>query len=208
MYQPEKTGHQSAWYVVNGITLYRVLAVPLLLWLLYTGRTEFFTWAIAVSFFTDAVDGILARLFRVTSVAGARLDSVGDDLTVAVGLLALIAWYPEFMRRELPFLLLLAVLFFAQTAFAFYRYRRMSNFHTWLAKAAAVLQGIFMLYTFFSGQPEPVLFFVAVAVTALELAEEIWLVALLPEWKANVHGIFHAFQLRQQKSTNEEKGSG
>lgn len=205
---PAKTGHKTAWYVVNGITLYRVLAVPLLVWLLYSGRADLFKWAIAVSFFTDAVDGILARLFRVTSVAGARLDSIGDDLTVAAGVGALIAWYPEFMRQVWPFLVMLAVLFTAQTACAFYRYGRMSNFHTWLAKAAAILQGIFMLYTFFSGQPEPVLFYLAVAVTALELAEEIWLVILLPEWKANVHGIFHALQLRQQKSTNEEKERG
>ena len=66
----------------------------------------------------------------------------------------------------------------------------MTNFHTWLAKTAALLQGIFLLLTFFTGQPYLLLFYTAAIVTMLELIEEIILVYLLPEWKMNVRGLY------------------
>ena len=66
----------------------------------------------------------------------------------------------------------------------------MTNFHTYLAKTAALLQGIFLIITFFTDQPNLILFYAAAIVTMLELIEEIILVGLLKHWKANVKGIY------------------
>jgi len=191
--------HTWPYYLVNAITGYRIVTVPLLLWLLFTGRYDLFRWGIALSFFTDFIDGFLARAFRVTSVAGTRLDSVGDDLTIAVALTGLIVQFPDFIRTHLWMLMLLAILFLLQTGYAFFRYKKMSSFHTWLAKTAAILQGVFLILTFFTGQPDTTLFYTATFVTAIELVEEIILVYLLPQWRINVHSIFHV--LRENKKT-------
>jgi phosphatidylglycerophosphate synthase len=186
------TVHTKPYYLVNAITLYRIVTVPVLLWLLFSGEYLFFKWGIALSFFTDLIDGFLARRFGVTSIAGTKLDSIGDDLTVAVALTGLIVIFPEFVRAQLPILIILACVFLIQLGYAFYRYGRMSNFHTWLAKTAALLQGCFLILTFFTGEPSVVFFYIATGITLLELTEEILLVHYLPEWKANVHSIFHA----------------
>ena len=182
--------HKQAWYVINGITLYRVIAAPFLLVLLFTKHYEIFKWLLGVSFFTDMIDGYLARKFKVTSILGTKLDSIGDDLTVLVGLIALFVLKLEFIKQHVIIFIILLVLFFVQTTYAFIRYGKMTNFHTYLAKTAALLQGVFLILVFFTEEPSLILFYAATIVTMLELTEEIILVNLLPQWKTNVKGIF------------------
>jgi len=186
----KKNTHKQAWYVINGITLYRIIAAPILLVLLFTKQYEIFKWLLAVSFFTDLIDGYLARKFKVTSILGTKLDSIGDDLTVLVGLIALFIMKLEFIKQHMIVLIILLVLFLVQTSYAFIRYKKMTNFHTYLAKTAALLQGVFLILAFFTEEPSLILFYAATIVTMLELIEEIILIHLLPEWQANVKGIY------------------
>jgi CDP-diacylglycerol--glycerol-3-phosphate 3-phosphatidyltransferase len=182
--------HKQVWYVINGITLYRVIAAPFLLVLLFTKQHEIFKWLLGVSFFTDMIDGYLARKFKVTSILGTKLDSIGDDLTVLVGLIALFVLKLEFIKQHIIILIILLALFLVQTTYAFIRYRKMTNFHTYLAKTAALLQGVFLILVFFTEEPSLILFYAATIVTMLELTEEIIIVNSLPQWKANVKGIY------------------
>jgi len=158
--------------------------------LLFTKHYEIFKWLLGVSFFTDMIDGYLARKFKVTSILGTKLDSIGDDLTVLVGLIALFVLKLEFIKQHVIIFIILLVLFFVQTTYAFIRYGKMTNFHTYLAKTAALLQGVFLILVFFTEEPSLILFYAATIVTMLELTEEIILVNLLPQWKTNVKGIF------------------
>ena len=193
----KKDSHKQAWYIINGITLYRVIAAPFLLILLFTKHYDIFKWLLGVSFFTDLIDGYLARKFKVTSILGTRLDSIGDDLTVLVGLIALFVLKLEFIKQHVIIFIILLVLFLVQTTYAFIRYRKMTNFHTYLAKTAALLQGVFLILIFFSKEPSLILFYAATVVTMLELTEEIILVNLLPQWQANVKGIYWVFKNKE-----------
>lgn len=195
----KETGHKQAWYVINGITLYRIVAAPILLILIVTGQFDIFKWLLGISFFTDLIDGFLARKYKVASVLGTKLDSIGDDLTVLVGVIALFVTKMEFINEHRFIFILLLLLFLAQTTYAFIRYGKMTNFHTWLAKTAALLQGVFLLLAFFTDKPNPALFYAAAIITILELIEEIILVNLLPNWETNVKGIY--WVLKKKKKT-------
>jgi CDP-diacylglycerol--glycerol-3-phosphate 3-phosphatidyltransferase len=186
----KKDTHKQAWYVINGITLYRIVAAPFLLILIFTGQYEIFKWLLGISFFTDLIDGYLARKYKVTSVIGTRLDSIGDDLTVLVAMIGLFVMKTAFIKQEIVLFIILFSLFLVQIIYAFIRYRKMTSFHTYLAKTAALLQGAFLLFTFFTTEPNLILFYVAAIITMLELTEEIILVGLLKHWKANVKGIY------------------
>jgi len=190
---------KTSYYIINAITVYRVLSAPVLFLLIITKQTELFKWLLALSFFTDAIDGYLARRYQVTSVAGARLDSLGDDLTVLAGIIGLFVLRNDFISRQYLWVAVLLVLLAVQVIAAFWRYGKMTSFHTWLAKSAAVLQGIFLISAFFMSEPSRLLFYVAVAVTALELLEEIVLVFLLPVWKVNVKGLYWVLKQQQEK---------
>lgn len=190
---------KPGYYIVNAITVYRVLSAPVLFLLIITRQADLFKWLLALSFFTDAIDGYLARRYQVTSIVGARLDSIGDDLTVLAGIIGLFVLKHDFISREYLWVGVLLILFAVQVIAAFRRYGKMTSFHTWLAKLAAVLQGIFLITAFFLPEPSRLLFYLAVAFTSLNLLEEIILVFLLPTWKANVKGLYRVLKQQRKK---------
>ncbi|WP_233632504.1 CDP-alcohol phosphatidyltransferase family protein [Parapedobacter sp. ISTM3] len=189
---------QNAYHIVNGITYYRLVAAPVLLLFILTGQQDVFKWLLALSFFTDAIDGYLARRYKVVSVMGAKLDSIADDLTVLMAIVGLLVWHWPFIVQEYAWVLLLLLLFLVQLSLAFIKYGRATSFHTYLAKVAAVFQGIFLVLAFFQPSPSQGLFYVAVAVTALDIIEETIMVLLLPTWQADVKGLHEAWKRRRE----------
>lgn len=189
---------KSSYYVINGITFYRLIAAPFLLFLIFNNQKDLFKWLLAFSFFTDAVDGYLARKYKVTSIMGSKLDSIADDMTVLVAIIGLLVWNTAFIRQECVWVLLLLFLFLIQLTSALVRYKRTTSFHTYLAKVAAVFQGIFLVLSFFLSSPPLLLFHIAVALTALDLIEETIMVMLLPKWQADVKGLYQAIKQKQK----------
>lgn len=183
--------------IINGITLYRVLAAPVLIVMIFTNQLDIFKWLLAFSFFTDLIDGFLARKFKVTSILGSRLDSIGDDLTVLAAILALFIFRMAFIRQQMVLITVMLSLFLLQNLVAILKYRKITSFHTYLAKISAILQGLFLIPAFFLSEPIPILFYIAAIVTTLELIEEIILVIILPEWKANVRGLYWVIEERK-----------
>jgi len=181
---------KRSYYIVNGITLWRVLMAPLVIFLAIKGDEGLFKWFLAISFLTDAVDGTLARRYHISSKVGARLDSIGDDLTILAAFIGMLVFHFDLVRQELVFLIILAGLYLLQIVLALYRYGKMTAFHTILAKGAAILQAVFLLALFFWPEAPKLLFYAAAGLTALDLAEEIILVLLLREWRADVKGLY------------------
>ncbi|MFN4971056.1 MAG: hypothetical protein ACK5FH_07435 [Bacteroidota bacterium] len=104
---------------------------------------------------------------------------------------------PQFFIEEWAFLVPLGLLFVLQTGFALYRYGKITSFHTYLAKLAALAQGIFLLAFFFFETINYPLFYGAAFITMAELMEEIIIVWLLPQWKSNVRGLWWVLQKKQ-----------
>ena len=185
--------------IVNGITIYRLLAAPLLVVLILTGRTEEFKWLLALSFLTDAIDGYLSRRYKVTSILGSKLDSIADDLTITAAIVGILVFKPELIRHELVLVGVLLGLFILQATVALIRYRKMTSFHTYMAKIAAVSQGIFLIMLFFLPEPPYAAFYIATIITIFDLLEEIILVLILPRWQANVKGLYWLNKKTNQK---------
>jgi len=188
--------HRSHYYTVNAITLYRLLAAPMLLLLLLNGQLILFKWLLAVSFLTDAIDGYLARRYKVTSVFGSILDSVSDDLTIAVAIIGITFVNPQFLKNELLLVAVQVTLFIAQISFALVRYGKISSFHTYLAKFVTVFQGIFLVLFYWLSAPVYALFYFVSALTILDLVEEIILVIITPKWETDIKGLYWVIKKR------------
>jgi phosphatidylglycerophosphate synthase len=186
----------SSYYFINAITMYRLVSAPFLLLLVAMGQHEWFKWLIAFSFFTDAIDGPLSRKYKVTSIFGSRLDSVADDATVLVSTIALWIIQPHFFLENWMIVAGLLALFGIQTVAALIAYKKVTSFHTYLAKTAAVAQAGFFISAFFGFQFSQWLFVLATLITAAQLIEEIVLVILLPEWKTDVKGLYWVLRSR------------
>src|SRR6185437_287766 len=186
--------NKRAYYMVNTITWYRLIAALLILLLLWYQQYVWFRWMLVISFLTDAVDGYLARKFGVISKYGSTLDSIADDLTIAVAVIGILVFKPDFIPDQIVIVAILLFLYLLQIVIALIRYGKISSFHTYLAKIASVLQGAFLLLFFFLPEPVYTLFYLMAIFTILDLAEEIILVLILPQWNANVKGLYWAIK--------------
>jgi phosphatidylglycerophosphate synthase len=189
---------KTSYYIVNGITGYRLLAAPILVILIFTDNVDWFKWLLAVSFGTDAIDGYLARKYKVISKFGAKLDSIADDFTIVAAIVGLFVLKRDFIIEQIIPIVILLSLFVIEIALSFFRYKQASSFHTYLAKIAAVLQGSFLILAFFLPEPYYPLFWAALIITALDLIEEIILVLLLPKWQTNVKGLYWVLKRRRK----------
>jgi CDP-diacylglycerol--glycerol-3-phosphate 3-phosphatidyltransferase len=181
---------QTKAIIVNSITLYRLIASFALLYFIIQNNLTVFKWLLVVSFFTDAIDGFLARKFKVTSILGSKFDSIADDLTILMAIIGVFKFKPGFISHENILVFTLLGLYLVQTALALIKYKKITSFHTYLAKFAAIAQGVFLILLFFLPEWPLGLFRIAAILTMLDLLEEIILVFMLSIWQANVKGIF------------------
>lgn len=192
------------YYLVNTITAYRLLAAPAMMILVYYNLTAVFKWALAFSFFTDLIDGFLARKFKVVSEFGARLDSIADDMTILAAIIAACVFKTDFVKENLILIASMIVLLLFQYLLAIIRYKTLSSFHTYSAKIAAFAQGIFFILLFFLPQPVYSLFYITALITYYNLFEEIIMVILLPKWESDVPSVFRIFK-RKIKATQRNQ---
>jgi len=88
----DKINRQQMLNLPNGVTVIRILAIPIILLLLNPGRdyqifTAFFFLAAAV---TDYIDGYLARQRGMVTTLGRFLDPLADKLLIVTAFIALI----------------------------------------------------------------------------------------------------------------------
>lgn len=84
--------------IPNLLSLFRLLLIPLIVWL-YVFRQDYL-WTTAIltlSGITDIVDGIIARKFNMISDFGKAFDPVADKLTQIAVLICLVTRFPRML---------------------------------------------------------------------------------------------------------------
>jgi CDP-diacylglycerol--glycerol-3-phosphate 3-phosphatidyltransferase len=176
-------------HVPNVLSGARVLAVPVLAVLAALGRETAFTWVLIPALLTDIADGLIARMYGLESRLGAMLDSVADTLLMFVSLYGLWTFYPEVVTGNAWLVGTAVGLWVLEDLLALARYGRLSSFHTVLSKIVANLLGLFIGWLFLFGF-EPWMLYLAVGASIVASLEEIALVARLPQWRADVRGLW------------------
>jgi phosphatidylglycerophosphate synthase len=174
----------------------RLAFVPLLLILAWHGQRTAYLSCLAISLLTDVLDGLLARLLKQKTALGARLDSVADFATTLS--LPPCAWWlwPEVVRREFPYVAVALAFYLGAVLAGLLKFRRLTSYHSWLGKFAALVLGpsIFVLFLLDAAWP-----FRAAALIAVASAfEEVLITWILPSCQANVATLVHALRLRQE----------
>lgn len=191
--------------IADWFSFYRLVAAPFLLALIWFGYREWFSWFLLISYCTDAVDGFLARKLNISSPRGSQLDSLGDQVTLIVGLIGLYNFETTFITNHLWIIIIAFIPYLAQMLLAYYKYAKATAFHTYLAKLSAIVQSIFILTSLFF-TPDLTLFYVMIGLGVLETAEEIILILMYDRWVSDVKGIYMAIKdKRRLKDVNSKK---
>jgi CDP-diacylglycerol--glycerol-3-phosphate 3-phosphatidyltransferase len=168
----------------NAFTATRLALVPVLLLLAAAGNPNAFVAVLAIAFATDAIDGWLARRFRLESPLGAKLDSRADmalwlSLPIATWLLR-----PDFVHAEAASIGVLLASLALPLGAGLVKFGRVPSYHTWLAKGTAIVLSGAMLSIYLNGPLWP--FRLAALLAVLSAIEEVLITALLPGLHADV----------------------
>ena len=173
--------------IPNMLSLLRLGLVPVLVGLALAGLGDVFLLILVISVISDVLDGYLARKLNQTSELGAKLDSWGDVLTYASMILGLYLIWPAIFAEQAAYLFAAMLSFTAPVALALRKFGAYPSYHTWGAKAAAVLIApayyVLILYAADDFFRLVIMFHVLVAV------EEMAITLMLKQQRTNVGSV-------------------
>lgn len=180
----------------NLLSCARLLLVPVLLGLAWSGNSRLFFCGLIVSILTDGADGFFARRLNQTTDLGAKLDSWADLATSLS--LPFSGWWlrPEVVRQEAPFLAMGIFFYLTAIAAGFLKFQRLTSYHTWGGKLSSAAVAVAVIVFFANGPGWP--FRIAMPIVILASVEEIAISVVLPAWRANVASLWHALQIKRQ----------
>lgn len=182
-------------HLPNAISIVRILIAPVALWSAWQGNESLYKWLFTAAVVSDFLDGAIARLLRIESDLGARLDALGDMLTYLVLVFAVSWLWPDFINERLWLIVIVLGVYAVSFAIGFLRFRRLNAFHSWAGKTTAVLMAVGMV-VWFVGGPGWV-FNVALGVSLLSGIEQIFIASIIPAWRTTVPTMWHAFEHRR-----------
>lgn len=192
----QERGAEALLTAPNLLSGLRIVLVPVLLYLAWSGRPTAFLITLSCSLLSDLFDGYLARRLDQASHLGTLLDSYGDfAIYLTVPLCAWWLW-PELIRREAWYAAAVVASYTFPIALGYLKYGRLTSYHTYGAKLSAVVLGASALLLFAGGPPLP--FRIATWVLVAAELEEIAITTLLPEWHSNVPSVLHARRLLRE----------
>ncbi|QQD13930.1 CDP-alcohol phosphatidyltransferase family protein [Sphingobacterium sp. UDSM-2020] len=190
-----ETKKENRWNVPNALSLYRLLALPFIIYTIITANRESFILLLSINLVTDILDGLIARLFNLQTEFGAKLDSIADIGTYIMAFMGMISLEKVFVATyKIEFIILIAMLLIPQLC-ALIRFQRFPSFHLWSYKITGYLQGIF-IFSYFVFGFSAFYFHLMLVVSCLAYLEELILVITLPKLHSNLKSIF---LIQQQK---------
>ncbi|MGH8671127.1 MAG: CDP-alcohol phosphatidyltransferase family protein [Burkholderiales bacterium] len=180
----------SSWLTIpNLLSLLRMTSTPVLLGLAWHGYPRTFLTLLALAFFSDLIDGMIARWLNQISNLGAVLDSCSDVAIYTV--IAVGGWWlwPELMRQEVAYVWAVIMSFALPSLAGYAKFHTATSYHTWAVKIAVAAVGASCLWMFATGNTWP--FRLAGPFAVLAACEELVITAMLPEPRSDVRTLWH-----------------
>jgi phosphatidylglycerophosphate synthase len=184
-------------HLPNALSLARLLAAPVLVALALALYERTFAVLLIAALITDILDGWVARRLQLQSALGAMLDSIGDVTTLIAAAVGIAVFHADVWREHRLGIALVLGGWLVECVLALVRYGRLSSFHTYASKASGYGLGFFVAALFAFGFI-PWLFYAALALSLFSMAEELVLLWKLPQWRADVRGLW--WVLREEAS--------
>lgn len=191
---------QDIYNLPNLVSLIRVLLAPVLLWLAIQQQPQWFLLLLLITVFTDVLDGFLARYLQQITEMGSRLDSWGDFLVYSV--MAAAAWllWPEIVRREAVYVVLVLLSLTLPVLIGFVKFRSMTSYHTWSVKVAVAVTVVAYILMFSDIVSWP--FKLAAFFCLYAALEEIMITLLMKHQHVDVRTLRQAIRYNRQEGEN------
>ncbi|MDD4226167.1 MAG: CDP-alcohol phosphatidyltransferase family protein [Mariniphaga sp.] len=175
--------------VPNFISLYRLLAFPVILFMALTGRESGFVILLCISLVSDVLDGNIARLFKLQTNFGAALDNLADICTYAMAILGLFVFKWTEIEPHSWILFLFLGIFILSYIVSFARFGKIPGLHLYSAVSAGYAQSIFFFVLFVFGF-YPWMLYVVATWGIIAYIEKIIILFKLDDIRIGVKGLY------------------
>lgn len=172
----------------NLLTCFRFFSAPVMLFFAWFGDGDLFLLLLAMTFLSDLLDGMAARLLGQESEFGAMLDSWADLLVYIT--IAVSTWWlwPEVIKREQWYVFITIISNILPVFVGLFKFHTVTSYHTWLVKCAVASMGIalFLLFIFDIAWS----FRLAAFICLIAAVEEIAITFYLSELRSDVRSLW------------------
>jgi CDP-diacylglycerol--glycerol-3-phosphate 3-phosphatidyltransferase len=179
------------------LTTLRLLLAPVMLAIAYAGGWgPAFVVCLAVAFFSDLFDGILARRLGVAGPGLRIYDSTTDTVFYAAVIWSAWVAYPDVARAHVWVIVLFVGLELVYYTICLVKFRRQPSFHAWTSKCWGV--ALWVAFTALLGfGVTGVLFYTMIGLGILAELETLAIALVLPAWEHDVPTVLHAWRIRR-----------
>ena len=186
--------------VPNFISLYRLLAFPVIFFMALTGREQWFVILLCISLVSDVLDGNIARLFKLQTHFGAALDNLADIFTYAMAILGLFIFKWTDIKPHSWILFLFLGIFILSYIVSFARFGKIPGLHLYSAVSAGYAQSIFFFVLFVWGF-YPWMLYVGATWGIIAYTEKIFILFKLDNIKIGVKGLYWVMKKEKEKAS-------
>ena len=195
----------SVFNAPNALSVYRIAAAPLILYGIFSGHRMLFAWLVIINLVTDALDGFIARHWKMETSIGVKFDSIGDLTTDVLTLLGLVVLEQPFVMSYILPIGLLIGFYLASQVLSLLRFHRLVSLHLYSSKLTNILLAVFFT-AYFLVAYVPVLFYTMIVVGILGAIEEIAVLCVLKEHQENVRGLYWVLKGMKTKPMDDSTG--
>lgn len=195
------------WSIADVLSGMRLLLIPAVWVAALFGNGRLVGVGLLVAGATDFFDGFMARRLGQESAAGARLDSLADNLL----LISAVAWiellHPEIFRDNTVLVVATFGLYVASLSVGLVKFHQLGNLHLYSSKVAGGALYSFAVITLMTGAYEPLLLWLAGAAFMVSSAETLLAQLVFSAVSENMGSIFLALRRRAESTTIQAIGS-
>ncbi len=189
------------WTIPNVITSYRLFMAPVIMYFIISGQESLFAIFLVINLLTDAIDGYIARRFKMETEIGARLDAFADYFTYVLVFIGLFVFKLDDLRPYLVSAIIFVSMLVLTVIVSLIRFRKFHSYHTIIEKSGGYIQAVFFICLFSIGLIAPLYYFMIV-LGILGAIETIAIDILIPEMRSDILGLY--WVLKERKAENKQ----
>lgn len=175
--------------VPNILSFYRLLSFPFVLIFALYRYEDIFVILLIINLITDALDGIIARMFNLETEFGAKLDAYADIGMYITAIIGVIMFKSKELAPYYISLTIFVTVFIIPKIISFYRFRKFPSLHLYSSKTGGYMQAFFFFTLFVFGL-NVAFYYIVIIFGILSFLEQIVVLLITPELKSNVKGIY------------------
>lgn len=190
--------------IPNIISFYRLISFPYIFYLAVNGIEDLFVIFIIINLISDILDGLIARVFRMQTDFGARLDSIADIGTYILAIMGIFLFKADDFEPHLSSFYAFISLFAFSNILSLLKFRRLPSLHLYSWKIGGYIQGAFFFVLFAYGFNVE-FYYLMVFWGIAAFLEHITIQLIINEMKSNSKGLYWILSEKRQVNSGQFK---